>query len=490
VGGDELAYSSLARQARLIETRELSPVDLVGLYLRRIERFDPHLNSYITVCADAALARARQAEAEIAAGKYLGPLHGIPYGVKDQFNTKGILTTLGSSILADNVPDHDATVIERMDGAGAILLGKQNMHEFGKGSTNRFHFGQPRNPWNLAYHASASSSGSGSGPAAGLCSGALGEDTGGSVRGPAWANGIVGLRPTYGRVSRFGAVMYAYSQDTIGPLARTVEDCAILLQAIAGHDPKDPLSATREVPDYLSALTGGLRGLRIAVVSEMTWMDNTHEEVADAVKDAIEVLASLGAKVTEVSLPLVKYAVPLQMLTSDADGAGVFLHKWLRARWSDFDKGTRRRAAAAALVPAAVYSRAMRARALVRGQILDAFADFDALISPTNPAPLKRIEEAREVVETPADMVKNVLSTERLCNVPYSIANVPAIAVPIGFSSSGLPLSLQIAARPFDEETVFRIAHAYERATGWHEMHPDLEQTVARAPISADLAGE
>ncbi len=488
MGGDELAYLSLARQARLIEKRELSPVDLVGLYLRRIERFDPYLNSYITVCADSALARARQAEAEIAAGNYLGPLHGIPYGVKDQFNTKGILTTLGSAILADNVPDHDATVIERMDGAGAILLGKQNMHEFGKGSTHRFHFGQPHNPWNLAYHASSSSSGSGSGPAAGLCSGALGEDTGGSIRGPAWASGIVGLRPTYGRVSRFGAVMYAYTQDTIGPLARTVEDCAILLQAIAGHDPKDPLSSTREVPDYRSALTAGLEGLRIAVVSEMTWMENTHEEVADAVKEAIEVFTSLGATVTEVSLPLVKYAVPLQMLTSDADAAGVLVQKWLRTRWSDFDKGTRSREAAAALVPAAVYTRAMRARALVRGQILDAFADHDALISPTSPTPLKRIEEAREVVETPADMVKNVLSTRRLCTFPYSVANVPVIAVPIGFSSSGLPLSLQIAARPFNEEMMFRVAHAYERATSWHEKHPDLEQTIAQAEIGADSA--
>ena len=477
----DVTFLSAAQQGRLIRERKLSPVELVQSCLARIERWNPVLRAYITVCADAALAAARDAEREIAAGHWRGPLHGLPFGVKDQLNTRGIKTTLGSRILADNVPDHDATVIERLKAAGAILIGKENLHEFGKGGTIDFPYGQPRNPWNLDHNPAGSSSGSGIAPACGFSSGSLGEDTGGSVRSPAAANGIVGLRPTFGRVSRWGGVMYGWTADTIGPLTRTVEDNALFLQAIAGHDPKDPLSSTRPVPDYGAALTTDLKGLTLGVVREMTWPDGVHAEVASAIKEAIKVLEGLGATVREVSLTRAKHAVPLLMLTSDSDIAAMMLKRWLRTRWNDFDAGTRTRLAAGCLIPAAIYHRAMRARALVRREVLDVLGGVDALLSASNLNPPGRIDATREKVESEDDMQRKIL-LRRISTYPYSIANVPALAVPAGFTKAGLPVSLQIAAKPFDEAMVFRVAHAFERATPWHNRHPELSQL---APASA-----
>lgn len=471
----DVTFLSAAQQGRLIRERKLSPVELMQSCLARIERWNPVLRAYITVCADAALAAARDAEREIAAGHWRGPLHGLPFGVKDQLNTRGIKTTLGSRILADNVPDHDATVIERLKAAGAILIGKENLHEFGKGGTIDFPYGQPRNPWNLDHNPAGSSSGSGIAPACGFSSGSLGEDTGGSVRSPAAANGIVGLRPTFGRVSRWGGVMYGWTADTIGPLTRTVEDNALFLQAIAGHDPKDPLSSTRPVPDYGAALTTDLKGLTLGVVREMTWPDGVHAEVAAAIKEAIKVLEGLGATVREVSLTRAKHAVPLLMLTSDSDIAAMMLKRWLRTRWNDFDAGTRTRLAAGCLIPAAIYHRAMRARALVRREVLDVLGGVDALLSASNLNPPGRIDATREKVESEDDMQRKIL-LRRISTYPYSIANVPALAVPAGFTKAGLPVSLQIAAKPFDEAMVFRVAHAFERATPWHNRHPELSQ--------------
>ena len=471
----DVTFLSAAQQGRLIRERKLSPVELMQSCLARIERWNPVLRAYITVCADAALAAARDAEREIAAGHWRGPLHGLPFGVKDQLNTRGIKTTLGSRILADNVPDHDATVIERLKAAGAILIGKENLHEFGKGGTIDFPYGQPRNPWNLDHNPAGSSSGSGIAPACGFSSGSLGEDTGGSVRSPAAANGIVGLRPTFGRVSRWGGVMYGWTADTIGPLTRTVEDNALFLQAIAGHDPKDPLSSTRPVPDYGAALTTDLKGLTLGVVREMTWPDGVHAEVASAIKEAIKVLEGLGATVREVSLTRAKHAVPLLMLTSDSDIAAMMLKRWLRTRWNDFDAGTRTRLAAGCLIPAAIYHRAMRARALVRREVLDVLGGVDALLSASNLNPPGRIDATREKVESEDDMQRKIL-LRRISTYPYSIANVPALAVPAGFTKAGLPVSLQIAAKPFDEAMVFRVAHAFERATPWHNRHPELSQ--------------
>ncbi|HET9664536.1 MAG TPA: amidase, partial [Burkholderiales bacterium] len=383
MGENDLAFLSVARQAQLIRERAISPRDLVAAYLQRIERYDGVLRAYITVCAEQALSEASQADREIAAGNHRGPLHGIPFGVKDQLCTRGIRTTVGSKILADHVPGYDATAITRLKKAGAILIGKENLHEFGKGGTNYFPYGQPRNPWDPARNPGSSSSGSGIAPAAGLCSGSLGEDTGGSVRGPAGACGVVGLRPTFGRVSRHGGMMYGWTADTIGPITRTVEDNALFLQAIAGHDENDALSSARAVPDYAAGLNGGIRGLRLAVVNEMTRPEGVHPEVRAAFESALGVLRDLGAQVSEISLPWAKHAIALNMMTSDADVASMYV-PLLRARWCDFDVGTRARMATAALVPAAIYSRAMRARAVVRNQILEALNRHDALLCPTS----------------------------------------------------------------------------------------------------------
>jgi len=404
--------------------------------------------------------------------------------VKDQLYTQGIRTTLGSRILQDYVPDHDATVIERLDAAGAILLGKHNLHEFGKGGTIDFPFGQPRNPWDISRTPASSSTGSGIAPAAGLCSGALGNDTGGSIRWPAAANGIVGLRPTFGRVSRHGGLMFGWNADTVGPMGRTVFDCAALLQAIAGHDGRDALSARVPVPDYMSALSNDLRGLRIGLIREMTWVEGMHPVVKRAMEESVRVLRSLGARVEEMSLSLAKYAVPLQMMTTDADVASVFLKKWLRTDWDRFDKGTRSRLATACLIPAPIYNRAMRARVLVRQEMLDALKKYDALITATHLQPAPSIAKSRETVGTETDMMERVLR-RRISTWPFSGANVPAIALPNGFTEGPLPMpvSLQIASRPFAEEIVLKIAHAYEQATEWHKRHPDLAFTT-RQPAS------
>ncbi|MGY9106463.1 MAG: amidase, partial [Alphaproteobacteria bacterium] len=267
---ETIAYMSIAEQAKLIQSKDLSPVELVQIYLNRIERYDGVLHSWITVCVEQALAAAKQAESDIAAGQYRGPLHGIPFGVKDQIKTLGVRTTMASIIEEDFGSDEDATVVAHLKAAGAILLGKNNLHEFGKGSSINFHFGEPKNPWNMAYEPSHSSTGSGISVAAGLCSFSIGEDTGGSIRGPAWANGVVGIRPTYGRVSRYGGLMYAWTQDTLGPVTRNVADNALIMGAIAGHDVKDRLSSERPVPDYGAQLNGDIKGLKLGLVREMS----------------------------------------------------------------------------------------------------------------------------------------------------------------------------------------------------------------------------
>ncbi len=341
---NDLAYMSVAEQAKLIEKKEISPVDLIQLYLDRIEKWDGVLHSWITVCGARALDQAKKAEAEIANGNYRGPLHGIPFGAKDQITTGDIPTTMASIIQSDFGEGMTATAVTKLEEAGAILLGKNNMHEFGKGSSVNFHYGEPKNPWNLKYEPSHSSTGSGVSVSAGLVSTSLGEDTGGSIRGPAWANGVVGIRPTFGRVSRYGGIMYAWTQDTIASLTRTVADNALVLQTIAGHDPKDPLSSDRPVPNYAAHFTKDLKGVKLGLVREMSVGRELHPDVDKMLKNALDVLTSLGATVEEVSLPKAKFAIPLQLLTSDPDVASIFVRKWLRQHWDKFDVGTRTRA--------------------------------------------------------------------------------------------------------------------------------------------------
>lgn len=475
----DLHYLTAMQQAELIRTRAISPVELVAASLDRIARYDGTLRAWITVKPELALEDARKAEAEIAAGGYRGPLHGLPYGVKDQMHAVGFPTTLGTRVLDahETVARGDAVCIARLKAAGAVLVGKQNLHEFGKGGTIEFPFGQPRNPWDPAYSASSSSSGSGIAPAAGMCSFAIGQDTGGSVRGPASCNGIVGIRPTHGRISRQGCQMHAYTSDTLGPLARNVPDLAAVLQSICGHDPQDPLSAQRPVPDFSARLGAGVSGMRLAVVREMAWGDATDPEVRAAFDAAVATLERAGARIEEVSLPLAKWAVPLQLLTADADVASYFLRNYLRDRYMRFDRGTRTRLAASSLIPASVYNRAMRARMLVRREVLGAVGRYDGLLSPTNVTPPKPIEQTHERVDRKDGLVTRLIE-RRICHYPFSLANVPALSVPMGFSLAGLPLALQIAGKPFDEATLLQIGQAYAAETDWTERHPDLDRTL------------
>lgn len=476
----DVLFLPLSQQAELLHTKQLSPVELVEASLRRIEQTDKTLCAWISVGADQAIAAARQTERDILKGHIRGPLHGIPFGVKDQMHALGFKTTMGTRVLDEHEMQapFTATAIDRLITAGAIFLGKQNLHEFGKGGTLNFPYGQPKNPWDIAYNASSTSTGSGIATAAGQCSFSLGEDTGGSIRGPASCNGVCGMRPTHGRVSRHGGVMAAYTSDTIGPLARTVLDLASVLQVIAGHDPHDPLCSTRPVPNYRTELHNapeGLKGMKLAVVKEIARFDGVHAEVSSAFERAVDQLRDLGAEIHEVSLPWAKWAVPLQMLTADADVAAWFQGNYLKDRYERFDEGTRTRLIASSLIPASVYSRAMRARRLVRQQVLDAFNHFDALLTPTNITPPKKIEDAQERVESPEDMVPRLIQ-RRISLYPFSLSNVPAMSIPMGLSEKGLPLALQIAARPFAESTVFRVGHAYQMATHWHEQHPDLKR--------------
>ncbi|WP_414474526.1 amidase [Microvirga sp. M2] len=478
----DVTYLTGSEQARLIKARQLSPVELMKETLNRIDRYDPVLRAWITVDPDRALKQAREAESEIMAGTYRGMLHGLPFGVKDQMHALGFPTTLGTKVMDESemVPPYDSTVIKRLAQAGAILIGKQNQHEWGKGSTIVFPYGTPRNPWNPDYDASSSSTGSGIAPAAGQCSFSIGEDTGGSIRGPASCNGVVGLRPTFGRISRHGGVMAGYTSDTFGPLARSVEDIAAIMEVVSGHDPSDVLSSPRPVPPYTKQLDGDLRGMKLAVVRELAYGQGVDPEVRAAFEVSLDVLRGQGATIEEISLPLAKHAVALQMLTTDADVASWFLANFLRDRYERFDKGTRTRLVASSLIPATVYHRAMRARTIVRAQVLDAMRRYDALLSPTDVFPPRQIEEARERITNRADVLPKLIM-RRIAHYPFSLSNVPAMSVPGGFSSKGLPLSLQIAGRPFGEDRVLKIGYAYQQATAWHRRHPDLSATLAAA---------
>ena len=463
--GSELPLHSVSTLATLIETKEVSPVEVVEAYLQRIDDLDFKFNSFITVLWQRALDEARQAEQEIQAGNYRGPLHGIPVGVKDQIWTKGIRTTGGARITADFVPEDDATVVSKLRDGGAILLGKTNLSEFAiTGLTHRF--STPRNPWDLSFSAGGSSGGSGAATAAFLCATSLGEDTGGSIRRPAAWCGIVGLRPGWGRVSRYGLMRGVWSMDTIGPISRTVEDAAITLSAIAGHDPRDPSTWNTPVPDYRQALDGDIRGKRVGVVRELLHADVVEDDVADAVTAATGTLAELGANVEEVSIPLAAHANAISGSLLAVEPA-VNMREWVRERLHDFGHDNRVGLLTGSLVPAAAYLKAQKLRTLLRNEVLAAFQTYDVLVMPTSG------RQAVPVIEDPP-----VTSKETSSRLPFmrtntfNLASSPAISVPCGFGGRGLPVGLQIAGPPGGEEMVFRVAHAYEQNTEWHTMRP------------------
>lgn len=474
----ELHFLTIAEASKLIERRALSPVDLTRAFLARIGAFDPQLNAYLLVAADAALAQARAAEAEIMAGRYRGPMHGIPFALKDIYCTAGMRTTSHSRTRAGYVPDFDATTVANLRAAGAVLLGKLSTHEFAHGGPS-FDLPWPpaRNPWNREHFTGGSSSGSGAGVAAGLMMGALGSDTGGSIRNPAALCGIVGLKPTYGLVSRFGVYTNSFSYDHAGPMTWSVEDCAIMLQAIAGHDPRDPASATKSVPDYRGALTGDIRGVRIGVLRHL-YEDDV--PVAPALKTALDaaldVLRGLGAIVEDARIRPAQVYHDVKITGAETELYAVH-EPVLRTRLADFGEDFLGRTLGALMISGADYMQASRWRRVLVAEMTPLYAKYDVLLT-AGPGPAPRLDAWRTI----SFWQRPSLTTS------FNVTGGPALAQCIGFTHDGLPLSMQLVGRPFDDAAVMRVAHAYESATPWRKRRPALDPNgapLALPPVPA-----
>ena len=454
---------SLEEAATLLRERRVSPVELTEACLARIQAVEPRLNAFVTVTADLARAEARAAEGEIAAGRYRGPLHGIPVAVKDLFATKGIRTTAGSRILATWIPEEDATVVRKLRAAGAVLLGKLGLHEFAYGiSSVNPHFGDVHNPWDTTKIPGGSSGGSAVAVVAGEAYAALGSDTGGSIRIPAALCGCVGLKPTYGRASLFGAVPLAWSLDHPGPLARTVRDVAIATQAISGYDPRDPISADRAVPDLLAGIERSARGLRVGVPTDHVW-EECDAAIARAVRAAIETLARAGADVREVRWPraaeYANAASAILGIEARAYHEGAF-----PGRAAEYGPLVRARLASQGDVDADTYARSMRLLLEARAGAADRDLDgVDVLAMPTVPTRAWTIEEAKEIGR-PSEWT-------RVTRI-FDLTGQPAISVPCGTDPDGLPVGLQFAGRMWDEATVLRAARAYEMVRGPFPLPP------------------
>ena len=463
---DDIAFLSAAATAEAIRNGGLTPVDAVRAYLDRIDSLDSRLSAYITVTREEALDAAEQVGRRLSAGESLGPLAGVPAAVKDQFWTKGILTTNGSRVYQDFVPSEDATVIKRLKEAGMVLLGKLNMSELAMGGTRNPPWGIAANPWDLERTPGESSSGSGVALSAHLCAASIGEDTGGSGRGPAAYCGVVGLRPTFTRVSRYGMSHMCWFMDAAAPMTKTVEDCALVLGAIAGYDPNDPYTSRLPVPDYTRGMKDGVQGLRVGLVRELHNSSDMHPEVRSAIDASLAVFKDLGAEVKDVSIPLVELAGAIFVGIADTEGAGA-RDEILRTRPQDLDQASRTRLLSGALVPAKLYNRAAKARVLLRRQFMEALQDVDVLVSPTSPYPAPKHTALTARFENAED-VRARFFFRRAYTGCYALTALPAISVPGGFTGEGLPIGLQLGAAPFAETTLFRAAYAYEQATPWH----------------------
>ena len=461
----ELPFLSAGDLSRLIQSKEVSPVEATEAYLDRIGSLDHRFNSYLTVMREQALADAQQAEEDIASGQHKGPMHGVPVAVKDQFWSKGVRSTGGSRILADFVPDEDATVIANLRKAGAVVLGKTNMTEFAiTGFSHRY--ATPRNPWNTDSYTGGSSSGSGAATAAYLCATSLGEDTGGSIRFPATWCGLVGLRPSWGLVSRYGVMRGVWSMDTVGPISRTVEDAAITLGAIAGHDPKDRYSSTAPVPDYRQALGGDLNGLKIGVITEFMESDLVEPKVRQTVSESFATLGELGATVEEVSVPLSMDAGVASAVLLAVEPA-LAQQDWIKDQLQDYGHDVRILLLTGSLLPAQAYYKAQKLRTMLRQQVLDFLEKYDVLVLPTSGKSAQPLEQ-----DPPITSKETASRLAFLFTRIFNLASCPAMSVPCGFDDRGMPVGLQIGARPGAEGTIFKVAHAYEQATAWHTMRP------------------
>ena len=461
----DVPYLSIAQLSELIRAKEISSLEATNAYLNRISRIDGILNSYITVTHEEARKSAVEADESIADGNYHGPLHGIPLAVKDQFFTKGIRTTAGSNLLSEFIPEKDAVVVEKLKAAGSVILGKLNLSEFALGESFSHPAGTPRNPWDLNRNPGISSSGSAAATSAFLCASALAEDTGGSTRIPAAWCGLAGLRPTWGRVSRRGVIPVSWSMDTVGPVARTVEDCAITFQAIAGYDSEDPYSWDTPVPDYRLGLSGGVSGLKIGVLKEKVAFGNLEPQTLEAMHTAIDQLKSLGAIVEEVSIPSVECAGVASKCITDMDG-GYLHHERLKTRAQEYDHNSRVRLITGILTPAQSYIKAQKLRKIVRDDILETLSRVDALILPTSPGPAPNIPEKAGIANQ--EDAQSRISGVRNFTGAFNLAGLPALSLPCGFTSENLPLSIQIAGRPMEEELLFRLGHTYQQITDWH----------------------
>jgi len=459
----ELAYLSLSEAAQRLRAGKLSPVMLTEALLERIQRLNPRFHAFIRVTPEVATAAALEAERDIKDGKWRGPLHGIPFGLKDIIDWSGLPTTAHSKLLVDNIAKGDAAVSQRLKAAGGVLMGKLATHEFAIGGPS-FDLPWPPavNPWGGKHFPGGSSSGSGVALALGLVPAALGTDTGGSVRNPASMCSIVGMKPTYGLVSRRGVFPLANSLDHVGPMTRTVKDNALLLQAIAGHDPDDPGSADVPIPDYAAGLEAGITGLRIGLVRHFYTEDfSAHPEQIAALDQAAEVLRDLGAEVRELRLPpLEEYATTTRIIIRCE--AFAIHRQWLATRPEHYGDLARQRILDGAVMSAADYIDALRLRARLTRQTLAAFAEIDVGLTASNMDPTCPIEDAAACASL----------YPRQARQPFNVTGQPALAMPAGFTQDGLPLSLQLIGQPFQEAMVYRVAAAYERATAWSERHP------------------
>jgi aspartyl-tRNA(Asn)/glutamyl-tRNA(Gln) amidotransferase subunit A len=462
----DLHWLTIAEAARLIERRQLSPVELTDALIARVEALDPQLHAFLLPTPEKAREQARTAERDIMAGRYRGQLHGIPVGLKDIYATAGIRTTSHSKICENLVPTEDATTVTKLYQAGMVLLGKLATHEFAHGGPS-FDLPWPpaRNPWDRDHFTGGSSSGAGAAVAAGFVPGALGSDTGGSIRGPAALCGIVGLKPTYGLVSRAGVYANSFTFDHAGPMTWTVEDCAIMLQGIAGHDSKDPASADRAIPDYRAALTGDIRGLRIGIVRHLYEDDITiAPEVRAALEEAYAVFRSLGATLEDVRIRPAADYYAVKITIAESEQYAIHEEE-LRTRPSDFGADFLGRALPAVLYSGTDYVQAQRERRLMLAEMAPIYEKYDLLLTPTAPGPAPRLGTWRTI----SFWQNSSLTT------PFNVTAGPALAQCMGFTPAGLPLSLQIVGRPFDEATVLRAAHAYEMATNWRSHRPTLD---------------
>jgi len=463
-------FLTIAEASKLIEAKQVSPVELTRMCLDRVKKLDPTLHSFLLVTEDRAMADATAAEGRMMAGTRKGPLDGIPIGHKDIYNTAGIRTTAHSRLLEHNIPTEDSVVVQKWAEAGTILLGKLATHEFAIGGPS-FDLPWPpaRNPWNPDHFTAGSSSGTGAAVAAGLVLGGTGSDTGGSIRGPSALCGIAGIKPTYGLSSRRGVLPLSQTLDHTGPMAWTVQDCALLLQAMAGYDPLDPASADRPVANFTADLDKGAKGLRIGVIRHFYETDNPASPATkQGIEDALAIFSAQGAEIRDVTLsPMMDYNAPgWLILTAEAYA----VHEpWLKERFNDYGELLRDRLAFGALLRASDYVQALRRRRVLCLEMRDAMADLDLLITASAPA------EAPKITDVP----KWGMLEKPTFTMPFNLTGLPALSLCSGYGDGGLPVSIQIVGKPFAEATVFRAGHAYETATNWRSKRPAMSTALA-----------